>query len=405
MKVLQINKFFFLKGGSEAYLFSLIDGLRGHGIDVAEFSMRDSRNRQSDYEQYFVSNVDYETNKLAEKIRFGFNIIYSIEAKKNISKLLDDYNPDLVHLHIFQHQLSPSILPEIKKRNIPIVYTAHDLKKICPNYKMLSKGHVCEECLGHRYYKCVENKCVKDSYVKSAICCLEAYIHLWLRYYDLVDIIITPSMFFRNKLIEFGFPAKKVIYVPNFIDEEQFKPHYDNEGYFIYFGRLSEEKGVLTLVDAMKRIRRGKLVIVGTGPLGDLIKSKIKFLGLNNVELVGFQTGAALKNYVSNSMFSVMPSEWYENGPISLLESFAMGKPVVGADIGGIPEHIAHNRDGLIFESKNSEDLAKKINTLLNDPEKLKTMAIAARKKAMDFYAKEKHIKTIIMLYEKLIDK
>ncbi|MFH2059640.1 MAG: glycosyltransferase family 4 protein [Pseudomonadota bacterium] len=403
MRILQVNKFFYRKGGSEAYLFSLIDGLKDHGIDVAEFSMQDLKNRHSDYEKYFVSNIDYDNKNLLEKIKIGCKIFYSIEARKKIGKLIDVYKPDLVHLHIFQHQLSPSILLEIKKRNIPIVYTAHDLKTICPNYKMLTHDRVCEECLGHKYYKCIQNQCVKNSYIKSAISCTEAYLHLWLKYYDLIDLIITPSKFYRKKLIKFRFPADKVLHVPNFINEKQFVPHYNNDGYFIYLGRLSEEKGILTLVDAMKSITRGKLIIIGTGPVKEQIISRVASLGLKNIELVGFQTGDALNNYISNAMFSVIPSEWYENGPISLLESFACGRPVIGSDMGGIPEHITHGKDGLIFEARNSKDLANKINILLNDPDLLESMAKAARKKAEELYTKNKHLKTMIRLYEQLI--
>lgn len=403
MKSLQVNKFFYRKGGSEAYLFSLIEGLKDHGIDVAEFSMQDLKNSHSDYEKYFVSNIDYDNKHLLEKIKIGCQIIYSIEARKKISKLLDVYKPDLVHLHIFQHQLSPSILLEIKKRNIPLVYTAHDLKSICPNYKMLTHDCVCEECLGHKYYKCIQNQCVKNSYIKSAISCTEAYLHLWLKYYDLIDLIITPSEFYRKKLIEFRFPAEKVLHIPNFINEKLFIPRYNHDGYFIYLGRLSEEKGILTLVDAMKGVTRGKLIIIGTGPIEDQIISRVASLGLKNIELVGFQTGEALNKYISNAMFSVIPSEWYENGPISLLESFACGKPVIGSDMGGIPEHISHGKDGLIFEAKNSNDLANKINSLLNDPDLLESMAQASRKKAEELYTKDKHLKTMIGLYKQLI--
>lgn len=403
MKVLQANKFFYRKGGSEAYLFSLIDGLREYGHDVAEFAMYDPKNYQSDWEGYFTPAIDYDTDFFFEKIQFAGKIIYYRDARKKIACVLDKFKPDIVHLHIFQHQLSPSILPEIKKRTIPIVYTAHDLKSICPNYKMLSYGRVCEKCKGHKYYNCFLNKCVKNSFLKSLVNVVEMYFHLWQKYYDLIDLIITPSNFYRKKLIEFRFPEKKVIHVPNFVDEKLFTPCFEHKGYFIYLGRLSEEKGVMTLLKAMKMVPNGKLIIIGSGPLEAEVRSVVASSRLSNVELVGFQSGKSLRKYISNSMFSIMPSEWYENGPISLLENFACGKPVIGADIGGIPEHISHGKDGLVFKSKDSEDLAEKINTLLDDPGKLKAMAMSARKKVESFYSKENHLKTIIKLYEQLI--
>lgn len=404
MKVLQVNKFFYMKGGSEAYLFSLIDGLKAYGVDVAEFAMKDPENLSSNWEQYFVSEINYETKSFLKKIRFAGKIIYSIEAKNKIAGLLDIFKPDIVHLHIFQHQLSASILPEIKKRNIPIIYTAHDLKSVCPNYKMLAHGRVCEACKGHKYYNCLRSKCVKGSSLKSAVNVIEMYFHLWRRYYDLIDLIITPSNFYREKLVEWRFPPEKVIHVPNFIDEEKFRPSYEHKDYFIYLGRLSEEKGIMTLLNAMKKVPKGRLVIIGTGPLEKEVRDTIEYDELSNVELVGFQSGEALNNYIRSSMFSVIPSEWYENGSISLLENFASGKPVIGANIGGIPEHISYGVDGLIFRSRDPDDLAEKINSLFDAPEKLADMGKAARNKVERLYSKKNHINSIIDIYDHVYD-
>lgn len=402
MKVLQVNKFFYLKGGSEAYLFSLINGLRETGHAVAEFAMHDDRNHQSPWSKFFVSAVDYATTNSVEKIKSAGKIIYSIEAKNKIAQVLDTFRPDLVHLHIFQHQLSASILPEIKKRKIPILYTAHDLKSICPNYKMLTHGVVCEACRESRFYHCLIKKCVKESYLKSFINVVEMYFHYWRRYYDLIDLIITPSSFYRDKLVEWKFHAEKVVHIPNFIDEEQFTPNYENQGYFIYLGRLSEEKGVLTLIKAMEQVPKGKLIIIGTGPLENEIKNQIALRHLSNVEMAGFKSGATLKKYIANAMFSVMPSEWYENGPISLLENFAFGKPVIGSDIGGIPENITHGTDGLIFRPKDSDDLADKINFLLDNQGMLPKMGKMARQKIERIYSKNKHLEAITEVYTKL---
>jgi glycosyltransferase involved in cell wall biosynthesis len=404
MKILQVNKFFYLKGGSEAYLFSLIDGLEKSGHTVAEFAMNDPKNQQSDWENYFTSVVGYDTANLCKKVQFAGKIIYSFEARKKIGRLLDMFRPDIVHLHIFQHQLSASILPEIRNRNIPIVYTAHDLKSICPNYKMLSHGVVCEECKGHKYYNCLKNKCVKNSSLKSLVNVIEMYFHHWMKYYELIDLIITPSDFYRDKLVAFRFPEEKVIHIPNFVDESLFSPSYENEGYFIYLGRLSEEKGILTLLNAMKEVPGGRLIIIGAGPLEGKVKAEVETSPLLlNVQLVGFQSGEALKKYIAGAMFSIIPSEWYENGSISLLENFACGKPVIGADIGGIPEHIDHGRDGLIFKSKDCADLADKINELLSVTHtSLVAMGKCARQKVEKLYSKSQHINKITSIYENL---
>jgi glycosyltransferase involved in cell wall biosynthesis len=184
VKILQVNKFFYIKGGSEAYLFSIIEGLKENEHIVAEFSMKNPKNRASDWAKYFVEQIDYETQTRHEKIYHAAKIIYSFQAQKRIGKLLEFFQPDIAHLHIFQHQLSPSILPEIKNRGIPIVYTAHDLKSICPNYKMLTQGRVCELCRGRDFYHCLWNRCTKNSFSKSLVNVIEMYVHNFMSYYE-----------------------------------------------------------------------------------------------------------------------------------------------------------------------------------------------------------------------------
>jgi glycosyltransferase involved in cell wall biosynthesis len=404
VKVLHVNKFFHIKGGSEAYLFALIDELAKRGISTAEFSMKDPLNRSSKWSEYFIDPIDYEAADWKRTLMFGVKIIYSLEAKQRIARLLDDYRPDLVHLHLFQHQISPSILPEIKKRGLPVVYTAHDLKSVCPNYKMRTQGRVCESCKPHRYYQCLLKKCVKDSYLKSLLNTLEMYVHLWMKYYDCIDLFITPSKFYHDKLIEFRFEPRKVVHVPNFVDETAFVPKYSHEPYFIYLGRLSEEKGILTLVDAMRNVTGGELRIIGTGPLESEIRERIESHHLRNVRLLGFRSRDEIEKLLRDSMFSVVPSEWYENGSISLLESLACGKPVIGADIGGIPEHLAHGEDGLLFRSTDSTDLSEKINWLLANPRELIRMGKNARNKVDTFYSQKAHVDKIIQLYSSVLN-
>lgn len=401
MKILQVNKFFYSMGGSETYLFAIEKGLRERGHTVAEFAMHHPRNLKSDWSDYFVDPVDYTTSKLTEKIRSAGKIIYSWEARKKISSLLDIFNPDIVHLHIFQHQISPSILPEIARRKIPIVYTSHDLKSICPNYKMRSQGKDCEKCKGHQYYNCLRYKCVKNSRLKSLVNVVEMYFHLYRRYYEQIDLIIAPSKFYQKKLIEFRFQPHKVIHLPNFIDTTEITPSFEHKGYFISLGRLSEEKGILTLIKAMKMLKKGKLKIIGDGPQAEKIKQEIRNHGLTNVEMTGFLSGKALRRNILGSMFSIIPSEWHENCPLSLLESMAMGKSVIGARIGGIPELIEHGENGLLFQSGDPADLAAKIEYLLDHHEKLPVMGRKGRLKMENVYSADRHIDRLLEIYNK----
>lgn len=404
MKILMVNKFYYIKGGSETYLFGLKELLEEKGSKIIPFSMKDTKNFDTEYEKYFIDNIDYANMNFIQKIKGASKIIYNFQAKKYIRELIKNESPDIAHLHIFQHQISPSILSEIKKAGIPIVYTVHDLKCVCLNYKMLNNGKVCEECKGEKYYKCLSNKCVKNSRFKSLINVIEGYFHKINNSYENIDKYITPSKFYKQKLIEFGINPNKIEYIPNFVDIESFKFSKEREDYFIYLGRLSEEKGIKTLIDSMKQVNKANLKIIGTGPLMDNLENYKQHNKLNNVEFLGFKTGDELKSIVAKCMFVVIPSEWYENCPMSVIEAMSMGKPIIGADIGGIPELI-NKKCGLIFEPGNSNDLAQKINLLLNDKNMINEFAINARREVEEKYSGNAHLKKIESVYSELLSR
>ncbi|MCL6589049.1 MAG: glycosyltransferase family 4 protein [Firmicutes bacterium] len=409
MKILQVNKFFYIKGGSETYYFSLKRLLEEKGHQVVNFSMKDPQNFVSPNHDYFIENIDYNLKQSVwRQLKLAFKIIYSREARRKISALIRQEQPEIAHLHIFQHQMSASIVGALLRRKVPIVYTAHDLKAICPNYKMLCRNQVCELCKGGRYYYCFLKKCVKNSYLKSLINTLEMYFHRSYNTYGKMDKIIAPSKFYQEKLLEFGFGPKQVIYLPNFIDAGKIAPNYGYRDYFVFLGRLSEEKGILTLVKAMEEVNLGvsacKLFIIGTGPLQTEIQKYIETRGLTGrIELKGRQKGADLEELLKWAMFSVIPSEWYENSPYSVLEMMAYGKPVIGANIGGIPELIEDGRTGLVFEKGNSKELAAKINFLLKQPELMVEYGKNARLKLEREYNAKEHYRKLMEIYEGLV--
>lgn len=404
MKILNINKFYYRKGGSEAYYFALADLLRENNHEVIPFSMKDNKNYETKYSKYFIENISYENMGIKEKAINGAKLIYSFEAKKKVKNIVNDNTPDIAHLHIFQHQLSPSILKEIKKNGTYVVNTVHDLKVICPNYKMLNDGEICEKCKSDKFINCFKSKCIKGSTVNSMLNTIEAYTHRILKSYDYVDKFICPSEFYMNKFIEFGIPKEKVVHIPNFVDVSKFNPNYEHEDYFVYFGRLSEEKGINTLIKSMKYVNKSKLIIVGTGPIEKELKEFVVKENIKNVEFVGFKTGNELENIIKKSRFIVIPSEWYENAPMSIIEAMAYGKAVLGSNIGGIPEFIENNHTGMIFNTKDEIDLASKINHLINEEKQTVEMGKNARIRAEKLYDKTVHYEKIMDLYNEVMN-
>lgn len=404
MKILNINKFYYRKGGSEAYYFALADLLRENNHEVIPFSMKDNKNYETKYSKYFIENISYENMGIKEKAINGAKLIYSFEAKKKVKNIVNDNTPDIAHLHIFQHQLSPSILKEIKKNGTYVVNTVHDLKVICPNYKMLNDGEICEKCKSDKFINCFKSKCIKGSTVNSMLNTIEAYTHRILKSYDYVDKFICPSKFYMNKFIEFGIPKEKVVHIPNFVDVSKFNPNYEHEDYFVYFGRLSEEKGINTLIKSMKYVNKSKLIIVGKGPIEKELKEFVVKEKIKNVEFVGFKTGNELENIIKKSRFIVIPSEWYENAPMSIIEAMAYGKAVLGSNIGGIPEFIEDNHTGMIFNTKDEIDLASKINHLIDEEKQTIEMGKNARIRAEKLYDKIVHYEKIMDLYNQVMN-
>ncbi len=403
MKILMVNKFHYIKGGSETYYFALKEKLEEAGHSVIDFSMKDDKNFPSKYSKYFVENVDYskKDGSILYKLKMAINIIYSNEAKRKFEALIKAEKPDIIHLHIFQHQISPSILDIIKKYNIPTVYTAHDLKMICLNYKMMHHNRICEECKGKHWRKCLKNKCVKDSRTKSVINVIEGYFHSIKKSYDNIDYVITPSCFYKNKFIEMGVEQDRLIHIPNFLAqiEPMVNTRTDNGDYFLYFGRLSEEKGILTLVEAMKCVDFN-LYIVGTGPLIDTIS---EIVGNNsNIKILGFMKGQELIDIVANAKAIILPSEWYENGPYTAIEALQLGRPIIGSNIGGIPELI--NGNGYLFEPGNVNELIIKLKNMINcTEEEYQMMEIRSKQIFEENYIWEKHKKLLLGTYEKAI--
>lgn len=407
MKILIVNKFFFMKGGAETFLFKKAKLLKDNGHDVLFFSMEHPDNYNSSSSEYFVSRVDFDEAKtLSQKITIAGRVLYSLEAKRNIERLIKVEKPDIAHLHNIYHQLSPSIFHILKKYDIPIIMTLHDYKLVCPVYTLLDNdGNICERCKGKRYYWCLLKKCNKGLLSRSFLNTLEMYLHQKiLHVYDLVDLFISPSIFLKEKFKEMGFNIK-VIHIPNFINANDYVPSFTwDEASIVYFGRLSKEKGLFTLLSAVKGLKI-KCKIIGDGPMKESLIQKAKKEELDNVIFLGYKTGEELEEEIRKSAIVILPSEWYENYPYSVLEAFALGKPVVGSRIGGIPELVKDNRTGLTFQPKNPDDLREKILYMFKNSDKIIEMGKNGRRFVEEVYEPQKYYEELIGIYQSLMNK
>jgi len=375
---------------------------KGHSVIV--FSTRDPRNKECEQSPFFVEKIDYNQPDipLREKVRFGLRLLYSFEAARKIDALLKKERPDIAHLHNICHQISPSILPVLRRHGIPIVQTLHDLKRVCPNYKMLSADGICERCRGGRYYNAILQRCVKGSLTFSSLNCVEAYFHRAIRIYDIIDLYIAPSRFYKEKLVSFGVDAERIRTMPYFGFPVQM-PSLESKGYILHCGRLGKQKGVLTLVKAVEGRDALRLVIAGSGPEEPAIRRYIREKQIRNVELVGFVTGERKSRLMREASFFVLASEWYENCPLVVMEAFAHGKPVVAARIGGIPEMVKDGFNGLLFEAGDVCELRAKIEYLVSNPQELVRMGRNARKTAEEVYSPQVHYGKLMRVYEEAI--
>ena len=385
MKILLVNKFHYLKGGSEKYYFELAELLKQHGHEVAFFSMEDEKNIKTECKEYFVKSIDLNS---VSKLK-AFDVIYSKDNKNKMEEVLDDFKPDIVHLNNFQRQLSASIIEPIKKRNIPIVYTAHDMNAICPTSAMLYNGKICEDCLTEGYKCCIKKSCVKNSKLKSILGVIEFKYYKKNKIYKKIDCIISPSEFIKQQLIKGKISYNRIEVLHNFVMDSSIN-NYKDDGYALFFGRLSIEKGVINLVKAMKKIPNGILMIAGDGPEKENIEKYIIDNRLESkIKMLGYLKQSEIKQYISHAKFVVLPSIWYENCPYSILETMEIGKPIVGSNIGGIPELIENNKNGLLYKYDNIEELAKKMRLLFENQEIVNKQSEVSKKIFREKYSQE----------------
>ena len=378
-RLLSINNYHYRRGGAEVVFLEQNRLLEEAGWQVVPFAMQHPLNLPSAWESYFVEEIEFGRDyTFLEKIRRGTKVVYSHEARAKLRRLLDAVQPQIAHVHNIYHHISPSILPELKRAGVPIVMTVHDLKLACPSYKMLVGDKICERCRGGRIHNVVVNRCIKGSLGLSGLVMAETLIHRSLQLYGNVDRFITPSRFYADKLVEWGWSRDCFVHIPNFVDTAQFRPQEQVGKAFVYVGRLSSEKGLHTLVRAAA-LARVPVVLVGTGPIADELRLLADHVEAD-VRFLGHLTGADLHAAISSSRAVVLPSTWYENAPISLMEAYALGRPVIGSAIGGIPELIREGETGSTVPPGEVELLASELARFAAQPDsKLRDMGLRGR--------------------------
>ena len=386
MKILLVNKFYYRRGGDCIYMLNLEQLLKAHGHEVAVFAMDFPENLDTLWKKYFPSNM----SKLKAFTRpFGDG-----ETKKKFTQLLEDFKPDVVHLNNIHTQLSPIIGEIAHQHGVRVVWTLHDYKLLCPRYDCMRNGDNCELCFGSSANKknCLKYSCMKGGKLGSWIGYREAVKWNGARLQDNTDVFVCPSKFMATKMTQGDFDSKKLVPLCNFIDVDKCKIDNRQKGdYYCYVGRLSHEKGVQTLIEAANKLPY-KLVVIGGGPLMDECKTKAK----DNIEFVGFKQWNGIKTLVSGARFSVIPSEWYENNPLSVIEAECLGTPVLGARIGGIPELIDEGKTGMTFTSKDVADLKDKIQKMWNTSFNYAEIA----DQSMQRYNAEKYYQDIMKIYK-----
>lgn len=426
MRILLVNKFHYRKGGAETYYLTVGSELERMGHEVAYFSMRHPDNLPCRWDKYFVTQREYNNVKSPLKAaRDGMALIYSPEAKRSFQALCEEFRPDVVHLNNVHRQITLSILdaPYLRENKVPVFYTAHDYVTVCPGYLMLDGGgRVCDSCLEDgRYRHCIERRCVKGSRAKSALAAMEASFNRAHKSNRRIDRVIAPSRFMCSKLIEGGWPEDKVVFLQNFADDAILDraanagaDATDRENpYLLFFGRLSVEKGVDTLLRAFDAALPSlpqdmRLVVVGDGPDAADFKALASSLGCaSRIEFAGYQTGGALQAYVERASLAIASSRWRENMPYSIVEAFAAGTPVVGTDIGGIPELVDEGKTGFICDPGDVQSMAdaisRGVSAFLEQPAYARLQQ-NCRSYVMENCSREKFMSDLVNLYKESID-
>lgn len=409
MKIILVHKFWRTLSGAEMYFHEVARILQNNGHEVRMFTTNFNAeggidNKVSDTKVIYGQPNNYLRGSFIKRVPTLLKMIYSKPNKELFADLIDSFKPDLVHCFSLNIVLSPSLLDACKEKGIPVIMSCNDYKHICTNYRLFYNGKLCTDCKGGKLYKPMINNCCKYSFAVSVASSIEAYVH---EYKNIIrkniHTFCFESKFMLNITKEFWLDKEYNSYLLGKpFNSMSYKANYNDDNYLLYIGRLSDEKGVDFLLKAMQFVPEAKLKIVGTGPFKEYLEKMVTDLKLLNVEFIGSKWGEAAKEYIQKSRFVVIPSIWYENFPYVIAETYAMGKPIIGSNRGGIPENIDHGITGYIYEAEDYSKLSEYIRELWNNKEQTLEMGRQAKHKADLEYNDEVFYQRLIKLYQRI---
>ncbi|WP_280670842.1 MULTISPECIES: glycosyltransferase family 4 protein [unclassified Dysgonomonas] len=397
MKVLQIDKYPYIKGGTETVMFNTIRLLNNAGHQVSLFATDEG---QSVYQPTYTTPYFSTDAPIGEKIKRIGSFFYNRRAAKELERVIQTEKPDIAHIHLYLNSLSVSILPVLKKYGIPVVMSLHDYRQICPSYLLLDRNlNICEKCKSGNYFHCMFSRCSKGSVAESTLMTFEMYFRRWFyKTEKYVDRFICVSRFEADKHAEFNKEiARKIKPVYNPVAFPSIYKTMNRGNYILYAGRLSREKGLPTLLSVMKRFPDIQLKVAGAG------EKRYSESALPNVEFLGHQNKSDLEDLIYNASYVIVPSEWYETFGLACTESLALGTPVIASRIGAIPEIVEDGQNGYLFEPKNEQDLATTLQKALQisneEYERLSKNGYESVKK----FSEEIYFRNLMEVYNELV--
>lgn len=403
MNVLLVNKFFRRGAGAETVFFETMALLERSGHTAVPFAMRHEDNELTPWSKYFARPRDYFSGGVTARLRDAAASIYALEARSRLRELLEAFQPDVAHLHNVYHQLTLSVVDELKAANVPIVMTVHDYKPVCPNYQLLANDGPCKRCVGGAYRNALLHRCVKDSVVASGIAAVEARVNRFRQQYGKIDRLIAPSAFLRDVLVEGGFCHDHIEVIANPVQVSATpRPSGDGVATFIYFGRLAAEKGLETLLDAAALLKSSaRILIFGSGPLEAGLRSRVAREKLP-VDVRGLASDEQIAAVLGEMRAALLPARWFENCPMSILEAAARGVPTIGSRIGGIPDLVDDGRTGILVEPEDPAGLAGAIDTLAWSERTARHLGRAARQLVVERHDPLAYRDSVLSVYRRV---